>query len=86
MNHLKKIAVIGYGGFAREIACNLKKGTYNFFVNKQYINSDNISIYSSFILSITLITLLQFKSEVNTLSPICISSIFLISLVRSQAE
>jgi sugar O-acyltransferase (sialic acid O-acetyltransferase NeuD family) len=44
MNYLKKIAIIGYGGFAREIACNLKKGTYNFFVNKQYINSDNISI------------------------------------------
>jgi sugar O-acyltransferase (sialic acid O-acetyltransferase NeuD family) len=44
MNHLKKIAVIGYGGFAREIACNLKKGTYNFFVNKQYINLDNIEI------------------------------------------
>ena len=44
MNYLKKISVIGYGGFAREISRNLKKGTYDFFVNKQYINSDNISI------------------------------------------
>jgi len=41
---MKRIGIIGYGGFAREIACNLKKHTYDFFIHKQFINKNNISI------------------------------------------
>jgi sugar O-acyltransferase (sialic acid O-acetyltransferase NeuD family) len=41
---VKKIAIIGYGGFAREISCNLKKNSYDFFINKDFIDKTNISI------------------------------------------
>jgi len=37
----KKIAIIGYGGFAREIAANLPKNSYDFFINKSHINDNN---------------------------------------------
>jgi sugar O-acyltransferase (sialic acid O-acetyltransferase NeuD family) len=41
INNIKKIAIIGHGGFSKEIACNLAKGSYNFFINKKYINKEN---------------------------------------------
>jgi sugar O-acyltransferase (sialic acid O-acetyltransferase NeuD family) len=48
MNHLslslKRIAIIGYGGIAREISCNFKKTEYEYFINNNYINKDNINI------------------------------------------
>ena len=39
----KHIAIIGNGGFAREVACNLKKYSYNFYVNKSFITKENIN-------------------------------------------
>lgn len=42
-NNIKKIAIIGNGGFAREIACRLKKNSYDFFVNKSLITKDNLN-------------------------------------------
>jgi sugar O-acyltransferase (sialic acid O-acetyltransferase NeuD family) len=41
---LKKLAIIGFGGFAREISCNLKKTDYDYFINNNYINKDNSNI------------------------------------------
>jgi sugar O-acyltransferase (sialic acid O-acetyltransferase NeuD family) len=41
---LKKIAIIGYGGFSREISCNFKKTDYDYFINNNYINKDNSNI------------------------------------------
>ena len=41
-SNIKKIAIIGYGGYAREIACNLQRHTYDFFVSKtNYDNYNN---------------------------------------------
>lgn len=42
-NYYKKIAIIGTGGFAREITCRLKKNSFDLFINKAYINKDNIN-------------------------------------------
>ena len=39
----KHIAIIGNGGFAKEIACNLKKYSYNFYVSKSFITKENIN-------------------------------------------
>ena len=36
------IAIIGNGGFAREIACNLKKYSYNFYISKSFITNEKI--------------------------------------------
>ncbi len=38
---LKKLAIIGYGGFAREISCNFKKTDYEYFINNKYIDNTN---------------------------------------------
>ena len=37
----KKIAIVGHGGFAREIACRFNVSDYNFFINMNSINDDN---------------------------------------------
>lgn len=39
----KHIAIIGNGGFAKEIASNLKKYSYNFYVSKSFITKENIN-------------------------------------------
>jgi sugar O-acyltransferase (sialic acid O-acetyltransferase NeuD family) len=36
-HHLKKIAVIGYGGFAKEITYNLPKEIFDFHIHKKFI-------------------------------------------------
>ena len=38
-NSIKKIAVIGAGGFAREISCNLNKKSFDFFVHQKFIDN-----------------------------------------------
>ena len=47
--HLSRhnIAIIGNGGFAREIACNLKKDSYKFYINKNFITKENINTVSA---------------------------------------
>ena len=47
--HLNRhsIAIIGNGGFAREIACNLKKDSYKFYINKNFITKENINTVSA---------------------------------------
>ena len=47
--HLSRhnIAIIGNGGFAREIACNLKKDSYKFYINKKFITKENINTVSA---------------------------------------
>lgn len=41
-SNIKKIAIIGFGGYSREIACNLPRHTYDFFVSKtNYDNYNN---------------------------------------------
>lgn len=37
---VKKIAIIGYGGFSKEISYNLPKNSYDFFVNKNVLNKN----------------------------------------------
>jgi sugar O-acyltransferase (sialic acid O-acetyltransferase NeuD family) len=39
----KYIAIIGNGGFAKEIACNLKKYSYKFYISKNFITKENIN-------------------------------------------
>ena len=41
MKILKKIAIIGYGGFAREIGCNFNKNVFSYFIHNKYINNQN---------------------------------------------
>lgn len=43
----KHIAIIGNGGFAKEIACNLKKYSYNFYVSRNFITKENINTVSA---------------------------------------
>jgi sugar O-acyltransferase (sialic acid O-acetyltransferase NeuD family) len=38
----KKIAVIGAGGFAREITCNFKKKSYDYFIHREFIKKYNL--------------------------------------------
>jgi sugar O-acyltransferase (sialic acid O-acetyltransferase NeuD family) len=38
---IKRIGVVGNGGFAREIICSLPKGSYDIFVNQKFINKEN---------------------------------------------
>ena len=40
----KKIAIIGAGGFAREITCNLKK-YYDYFVHMEFIKKLIFKLY-----------------------------------------
>ena len=61
--HLNRhnIAIIGNGGFAREIACNLKKDSYKFYINKNvikyiYIKPRFKKIKNNYYLTIGLIT------------------------------
>ena len=51
--HLSRhnIAIIGNGGFAREIACNLKKDSYKFYINKNFITKENIALEVKIILA-----------------------------------
>lgn len=46
-NNIKKIAVIGNGGFAREIIPRLKKNSYDIFINEKYITNENKQIVKS---------------------------------------
>ena len=39
----KRIAIIGYGGFSKELSCNLPKGSCDFFVNKNLLNKNLVN-------------------------------------------
>lgn len=43
INSSRRVAIIGCGGCARDIACNLKKNSYDFFVNKEYLNKEYLN-------------------------------------------
>lgn len=40
INLTKRIAVIGYGGFPKEILYNFPKDSYDFFINKEFIKNN----------------------------------------------
>jgi sugar O-acyltransferase (sialic acid O-acetyltransferase NeuD family) len=40
-NNIKKIAIIGNSGFAKEIAYSFHKNSYDFFVNKEFLVKDD---------------------------------------------
>jgi len=48
MYNTKKIGIIGYGGFAREIMCRLKKNSYDIFINEKFITNDIKNIVKPF--------------------------------------
>jgi len=41
-NNFKRLAVIGTGGFAREITCNLEKNSFDYFAHYDYIKKFNL--------------------------------------------
>lgn len=41
-NCSKNIAIIGYGGFAKELSYNLKKGSYKYFIHQKYLPEQKI--------------------------------------------
>jgi len=48
MYNTKKIGIIGYGGFAREVMCRLKKNSYDIFINEKFITNDIKNIVKPF--------------------------------------
>lgn len=42
INPFKKIAVIGMGGVAKELTCNLKKNSFEYFVHMEHIKKFNL--------------------------------------------